>query len=487
MRENKLLELLRTFSLKDLKSLGKYLESPFLKRPRNVVNFFNHLKRYHPQYDSPDLDKEKLFKKLFPGEKYNERILANQIFDLTKSAEEFLSYNALLNNESEFLLSLSKAYLDNKLLKHSERVNKAMEKILVPGFSMKKDYISKFRRLTQLKNAYFTEFNDFENLIESKSQYFKASAIQFVMDYIDIFGSREPAKTTYGKDFNNPFIKAVSESFDISKFLEIMKQEDSENPYLVISYYLLKILKEPEAVEHYHNFKKFFYDYLSKEDCLLDREEKYSIFNFLINYCTQKFNMNFMKESLEVYKKILEHDAYSESESENMQLIIYRNIMKVCISLNETEWFGHFIEEYSDKLSPEYRRDMKNLSYAHLHFLQKDFDKSLESINKISENFFLNKTDIRNLKLKLFYELNYTESAFSLIASYRQFLMQSKNISEKNKKVFKNFIHYCHLLLEMKTGSPLDDISFIKSGIEKENDIINKQWLLDKANELEGN
>lgn len=484
MRGTKLIELLKAFSREELRSFRKYLDSPFLKPGRDVVDLYEYLTCYSPDYTSDDLDKTIVFRNLFTDKAYNERILANQIFDLTKAAEKFLAYNSLLNNDPEFYLSLSKAYMDKNLPWHSQRVNKALEKILIRGFSVRKDYIAKFRRLTQLNNAYYTEYNDTANLIKSKTDYFNASAVQFVMDYIDILGSREPAKNNCDKDLNSPIIGAVEDCFDVDKFAELVKDDESQQPYVKILYYLLKILKEPEETRYYFEFRKFFFDYISLEDQILDREEKNTVFNYLINYCTQHYNMDFMAESLEVYKKMLEHEAYSESESDSMQIHIYRNILKVCVSLKETEWFEYFIDNYADKLSKEYKDDMTNLSYSHLHFLRKDFDAALESINNISESFELSKTDVRNLKLKIFYELEYTESAFALVNSYKQFLAHTTEIAPDNKKIFGNFVRFTNKLLKIKAEQSKESPGMLRSKIEKEAKLINKQWLLEKADEL---
>ncbi|MBK6876393.1 MAG: hypothetical protein IPG99_08045 [Ignavibacteria bacterium] len=108
-------------------------------------------------------------------------------------------FNALTNDESEYLLSLSKIYLDNELPSHFMRVSQILDKVIEPGFSVQKNFISKYKRLSQLKTIYYTETNDFENLIRVKKEYFKQSALNFAMDYIEILGSKKPAQSTHGK------------------------------------------------------------------------------------------------------------------------------------------------------------------------------------------------------------------------------------------------------------------------------------------------
>ncbi|MBK6876394.1 MAG: hypothetical protein IPG99_08050 [Ignavibacteria bacterium] len=216
----------------------------------------------------------------------------------------------------------------------------------------------------------------------------------------------------------------------------------------------------------------------------LDREEKHSIFNHLINYCVQHYCLEYMKEALEVHKKLLEFDVYTETDSNYMQVDIYRNIVKICSSVKEIDWLEDFIRDYTDKLSPEHRVDMRNLAHAHLYFLEKHYDESLTVLSTLSENINLLKTDIRNLKLKLFYELEYVDEAESLIDSYYQFLSTSKNVTEDNRKFFKQYLTYYKQLLRRGKEMKKSDLSYMYSQIEKEKNIVNRFWLLEKIREL---
>ncbi|MBV6478430.1 MAG: hypothetical protein HGGPFJEG_01185 [Ignavibacteria bacterium] len=548
MLNSKLIELLRTFSGKELTSFEKYLESPLIKPQRNVLEFFKYLNKYSPDFNSIKLEKEKVYQHLYPNQKYNENNLANQMYDLTKAAETYLVFKELLENEAEFLLNLSKVYLDNKLTRHSETVNKSLDDILVPGFSITKDFISKYRRLAQLKNIYYTEIIDIGNLIKSKTDYFIESAIQFVGDYLDIYGSRIPAQS-HGKNFDDPFLDDISKCIDIDKLGEVFKMEEIRRRkkweqyemmkinseaildkkikknkkltkveliekeklrkkeekrkkeeekrekelkrkeyaqifFMKLYYHLLKMLKEHDNSIHYFEIKIILYQSLSEEQSLLDREEKFTMFNYLTNYCTQKDSLEFMEESFDLYKNMIENNLFAESENEYMQLHIFRNIVKVCASLHKTDWFENFIKAHLNKLSPEFRENMEAISYAHLHFLKDEFGESLKSISKIKDKFELSKTDIRNLQLKLHYELNNTETAFSLVTAYRIFLANKTEIPKDTLNKFNSFLNLYNRLLRLKSKDSKEEPVDIIADIKKTKRLINGQWLVKKAEEL---
>lgn len=531
MRDSILIALIRSLSAENLKEFKLYLESPFNRSQKKALRLFEILIKFYPEFDSDDLNKEYIYNKLFPGKTYNKNTLRNIIFDLTKSAEDFLIFNALTNDESEYLLNLSKIYLDNNLPSHFMRVTQTLDKVLEPGFSVQKNFISKYKRLAQLKTIHYTETNDFENLIALKKNYFKQSALSFVMDYIDILGSKKPAQATHGKMIDSPYINAVMESFDADKFFNIIIKEDDGDPFVKLAFCLIKLIQEPEERANYENLKREFYLILEEDKKnadaeksqnrrfrkirngsnsnhkspdndentndvagsnyetaerkpSLDREEKHSIFNHLINYCVQQYCLEFMEEALEIHKKQLEYDVYTETDSNYMQVNIYRNIVKICSSVKETDWLEGFIRDYTDKLSPEYRESMQNLANAHLYFLEKYYDESLTVLSKVNENFNLAKTDVRNLRLKIYYELEYIDEAESLADSYYQFLLTSKNVTDDNKNFFSQFLTYYKQLLRKGKEMKSSDLSYMYSQIEKEKNIVNRFWLLEKIGEL---
>ncbi|MEO8210948.1 MAG: hypothetical protein ABI840_10330 [bacterium] len=482
MQDTRLIRLIRTFTREELKSFGKFLESPFLRPARNTIILYNYIIKFQPDFDTDKLEKRNVFKNIFPEESYNEKKILNFIFDLNKAAEDFLAYNTLMTDETELLISLSKGYLSKNLSEESNRVNKLIEKKLKPGFSRSKDYISKFRRLNSIKGIYFSEKNDFKNLFECQKEDFEASSVQFIFDYTKIISSSTPALASYGIDLKNDFINSVIQSFNFEKLLKVVEKSGFRDKHLVLlHYYLLKINLDNTNSKFYYLLRDLFYELLSE----LDREEKHFIFEYLINFCVQNFiNPEFKKEALEVCRKMLDNNSYSNFENEYMEVMIYRNIVFFCITLRDGDYLEEFIEKYSGTLKPGIRMDLKNFSYAQLYYMKGEYEKSLESCSKINQEFSIFKTDSKNLLLINYYELNYFESAFSMVDSYRHFLSNSKEITDVYKRDYSNFLNLYFDLLKIKAQQGKENPSFIKNKISKEKNIVNKKWLLTKADEL---
>ena len=71
MKKSKLIEVFTCLEKKDLRDLGKFVSSPFFNQQPQIVQFYNYL--YESIIDLKLIpEKEKIFKKIYPGEAYND-------------------------------------------------------------------------------------------------------------------------------------------------------------------------------------------------------------------------------------------------------------------------------------------------------------------------------------------------------------------------------------------------------------------------------
>ncbi|MBK8553223.1 MAG: hypothetical protein IPL53_20050 [Ignavibacteria bacterium] len=106
-------------------------------------------------------------------------------------------------------------------------------------------------------------------------------------------------------------------------------------------------------------------------------------------------------------------------------------------------------------------------------------------MSKIDQDLFLFKQDLKNLMLQIYYELDHIEPAFSMVDSYKHFLSNTNEVSDSLKKFSVNYLNYYFKLLKIKSGQSKEQASYYKSRIEKEKEVVNKNWLLEKAEELD--
>jgi hypothetical protein len=128
---------------------------------------------------------------------------------------------------------------------------------------------------------------------------------------------------------------------------------------------------------------------------------------------------------------------------------------------------------------------MIGYSFAELFFTKKQFERSLGSLSKVKLKLFRLKTPVKILMLRLYYELNYIEEAFSLIDSFSHFLTSSKKIRTDEKNKYLRFLNYYREILKAKADGENERIeNNIKDELYSASLLPHKAWLIEKAEEL---
>src|SRR4030095_12965991 len=117
MINNRAIKILRTFTKVELKNFGRFVRSPFHNNNKNISKLFFCLKSRYPEYNTSH---EQIYRRLFPGKKYNDDALRHLFSGLNKLCEEFLAYNLLnsvnFTRKLYVLKKLKEKKLDNFFL-----------------------------------------------------------------------------------------------------------------------------------------------------------------------------------------------------------------------------------------------------------------------------------------------------------------------------------------------------------------------------------
>ena len=95
---NKTFQILQLLQQEELKELARWLRSPWCNSQKKLADLFTVLQKYYPDFDSPKLSKEALFKKLYPQKTYDVKWMRNLLSALTIEVERFLQHQALERN-----------------------------------------------------------------------------------------------------------------------------------------------------------------------------------------------------------------------------------------------------------------------------------------------------------------------------------------------------------------------------------------------------
>ncbi|MDQ3021860.1 MAG: hypothetical protein M3R36_15005 [Bacteroidota bacterium] len=485
MKDIKLIQTLKTFTKDEIKNFEKLVASPFFNKGRNYLPLLYELQKFYPVFDDERLTSEYLYKKIYPGRKFNKQVMWNQVSGLEKLTREFLLQTALKNNRlEEFVLlfdELSKRHLHKQSLKEIEQIDKFSNSI-----GLGKKYFYTKWNIEDIRGDYWTELMDrSDKSFESNYKSAEYLLLNLLSDLSVVISNLQIARLMYnaGNEINSTI--ELIKNLDLKKLVDHAKKTNHKHA-AVMSFYFNKImcaLNENDE-SYFFEMKKYFDENYNLFESL---EQKNTVIS-LANYCAHKMRLGkreYFRILFEINRFRLEKgiDTYS---NQKMEKSLYYQIFTNAASLGEIKWAEHFVEDYTSKLKKEHQKPMNALAWGYIHFTKKDYTKSLEYLNKVEFIDLRDKLHVRILSAKAFYELNNTESLFYYIDSSKHFIRNNIGLESVAKKSFMFFFNYLKKLLTYKEPPDKFKLNELRIDIDSDKNIMarHKNWLLEKIDML---
>jgi len=122
MHNSKLIQVLKTFSKKEIKQFREFTQSPFFNKNKFVISLLDVLIRFYPEFQDKKLDAKNVFKIIFPDEEYDYFKIRNLSSDLLAVSMEFLKIIFFQKNEHQNTLYLLEQLRDRDLDKMFQKL-----------------------------------------------------------------------------------------------------------------------------------------------------------------------------------------------------------------------------------------------------------------------------------------------------------------------------------------------------------------------------
>ncbi|MBS1516877.1 MAG: hypothetical protein JSS91_02190 [Bacteroidetes bacterium] len=490
MLKSSLLEILRTFTKPELIKFGDFVRSPYFNKKENVTKLFLEIKKYAPVFADENLEKEKIWQKLFPGKDYNYGIMKNLIHDGNKLIERFIRLEYSENIEIRTEHDLLEALFERNILDLLSRKFASFEKLYSEANFKNIDLDSEIIYYN-LNNVYelkawsdysYNPDSNYKDVQRKSSGYFIYS---FLLGCFKRYNNIKSKNISKHFDEKNDFIESFFENFLQEEIELIMnfarKYSSGSNINVLNCYYLLyKSISSKENVENYFNLKQALYKYGNE----ISNTDLISLYAGLNNYLleNQSGDINTAMEFTDNYKTMMSRNLFLEP---NGKLREYRFNMYIYNSCNADtcDETLKFISEYLDKIPEISRSNSYNFGMALVHFAKSEFNKSLEFISKISQNYFDMKYQLKNLMLMIYYELNDYDAFLYSLDTNKHFLNNNKAVDDNSKESANVFLNLISKLFKLREN--FNDYDYKKLDIEiSKSFIMQRKWFLEKLKEL---
>jgi hypothetical protein len=479
MLKSALIEIIQSFTQKELKEFGEYIRSPFFNKSEDLISLFEVIRTSLKSGKPEKLEKEYVYKKLFKTNKYNDGKMRLLMLNLARLAEGFL-VQVNIKNEIDYSRHLVNELNNRNLKKNFYKSIKKLEE-LTDGMEFKSSWYflnkyiiageydifnSRERRLLNIKDAP-------DDSLLAQSEYV---ALFFMLVYLD--------RSTYLLNMNYLSKAAVDVEIFENMLAHLCEKHAAESVLIMVKYKsLLLMLKGGE--EQYYSLKEFVFNNLDG----INPMELYNSVIRMQNFCNEKYHkgdMRFLNETFELEKLLVERDLVMPPDALHHSPVRYKNTVVAALKFREYEWAKRYMEKYKSKLMEGQRDNAYNYCCARLEFEAGNFSSALEKLSLVQNEDLNYKVEIKVFLLKLYYELGMEEQAEDLCNSFRQFLINNKLLRDMYVQVSSNFIRLILRLFRVKSLNDPAEAAVLIKEIENTSPLVGKDWLIEKARELTG-
>lgn len=480
MIDNKLTKLLSTLSRKELTRFHDFVHSPYFNKHKEVRTLVSYFDKIYPRFDKGNCDRQKIFKKIFPGEIHDQPKLAVVFTYTQKLIEDFLTLEQVKEDK----------YLKNRLLLKGLRQRKQ--------FKLYESKLGKTKKSLEYHAIRDSSYHQREYQLAVEADYFyttirrkgKDLSLDQQLRSLDHYYLAEKLKSAVEvqirrkilkQEYINPMMKPVLGAMEEYHHLY------QEIPAIDLYYRIFLMITEEET--------HFYFDALQtlqEKERFFPKEELATIYNYFQNYCIGQINNNnpaFLKEIFLLYQLQLQQELIIDEGY--LSDLHYKNIVTTGIRLQELEWVKQFIEEYRLALRPAVRENAYSFNLASYYHAVGKYDEVLALLQEVAYSDFRYNLGAKALLLRTYYEQGSFEALYSLVDSFLQFLHRNEHLADSRRTGYYNLFRLTRRAAHLKanlqywnTTKCQREWSRLQEDIEDGKTIFNKAWLVQQLHKL---
>ena len=481
MQKNNLIQLLKSFSRKEMTRFCEFIHSPYHNKHREVQVLVGYLNKIFPDFLEKKCNREKVFKTLFPKQKHDQANLALLFTYTFRLAKEFLTierYKAQKERQSIDLLQALRQKGQSEF--YEKQLSQSQESLKATIFRGSPFYWQQFT-LAKESDLYF----------EPRSRKAIHSGIQEKQFFLDYFYLAEKLKDACELQVRSQILQVKADVFFINNILETIEQHwiNYQNiPSIAVYYHLYRMITEQDT-EQYHQALPI----IEQNTRFFPQKELKDIYTYIQNYCIKQINESnsaFMEELLKIYKIQLDRRLLHD-EKNHLSEWHYKNIVTLGLRLKERDWVYQFLKKYQVDLPKESRDNAYRFNRAVYAYDIGDYDKVLELLVQVEYTNIQYSLSARWLLLRTYYELEESTSFLALCDSFRLYLQRNQLIAAFKKKGHEQGIRLVKKAFQIKQEIPYQkeektkrDIAKLKQEVSITDTIFNRGWLVEKVEDL---
>lgn len=491
MQKSTVVEILKHFSEDDIAQFSDFVISPFFNKNKSVSKLFAELKKHYADFDSENLKKENIWKKIYPGKAFNYGVLKNLIHELAKLLEEYMAIYKFQDDKIQTDHYMLSGIYDRSMFNFFPKKYSVIEKKHA-DFIKANNSCHFYHIFSEITHLNFVHKLNHEMDTDAPDEGYKFMVYRVVYflcvifrDYADHIVSKMVTKSAHIKDDFSSIFFANFNNENIDKVIDQLKDDfPKEHKTLLVYRNMYLSYVNFSSFEHYETFKKSVFKVANLLPKLELRALCYKLRNIIAIMNQNKVDGRVLqKEALEIWDFLIEQGIFTHLDG-TLSEFEFNNYITNVVNLKNDAKLEKFIGVFADKVAEPYKKNAYNYAMANLLYLRKEYDKTLTYVAKLVNDYTLLKLSIRMLQVKCYYELNDYESFILLYNSLKKF--DHKNIfgMENSKDILLNICNIVNKLFKIKNSYDSIELKFLKNELNDKG-LKERIWLNEKIIEIE--
>ena len=474
MKNTKLLRILATLPITDLRRLRELISSPYFNKNENVKRLFEFLYSHASDWESDKLEEETAFQYIFPKEPYKTKVVTKLASKLLRLVHWFIHLiteeEDKLNANINLLRFLGKQELKGDFDQHCRQVRKEFNQAPTRD---SKYYYQQFlieQEICHLHSAmsdHGTGDVNFQSTVDALDRFYLIQKLTYLCQMYN----RE--KTVKNLQYHYVLMEELLEFIPHSPFYAL--------PAIKIWYIALQLLKS--NIEEKGTYYTSLRELLPQHHQELHSTDVRNLFIYLQNNARFIYQRkeDYYQELFELYQFQLEIGIFDNPLF--LTPAIFTNIVTVALLLEKLDWVDQFLAGKGD-YTLDREDNIVALCRAKLCFARKQNSEALDHLNQCYFKNIYFKLGERRLRLKVYFELDMHDTLVDAINSFRKFLSKNKDsISVLHLQANRSFVNFLNSFYGLRPGEK-EKIEELRENITSPKMLPEKMWLLEKLGQF---
>jgi len=475
-----LIEILESLSERELDKLSRFVSSTYFNTDKNAVKLLKALNKNIINKKTLDSQVQcVIYRQVFSDLPQSTTVLSKaqkatfnaKMNVLTRLTEKFLTVEALDENDISDVL-LNNKLLEKKLFRLLERrIKKNRQEI-----SQLKDanyYIHKYQMETNVLNYLHHRggLAKQDNLPELNLNL----DIYYILNKLNLHTTALSLMDSYAsKEYDFADMKTIEVLLNLPQY--------SKHPLIQLHLAITNLLTHKT-----HDDYSRLLEMINRHQAVIPTDDLHASYVVATNFCVYQItsgNLDYYRYQLDLYKIMDNRNLILEGNSISQRKL--KNMVSVGCQTNEFEWAIEMIHKYYPFLKKGLRDSIYNFNLGKIEFYQKNYQAAIDYLYQIDNIDLEHDINRRMITIKSYYELEneYKETTAQVFRSAEKYIQQCKPLTFKKRKAYKNFIRILINLYRVRHRVSKMEIETIRKKLENVVYVSDKNWLLEKIDEL---